>query len=390
MRRRRGAAGLLAWLLAAAAWGDPPARQDIDAWAREIAERHRQIALEAAGSRSGEAPDATAAAAVVAGQAAQAGRQVATQNPPGSTGTGKAPDGFWLFVSRSLGAAALREIFAAASRDGMTVVFRGIPEGARLADGLRDLQEMAASLDPPPGVILDPGKWREWQVDIAPTLILVEGGEPIARVSGMTDPAWMQGRIASGARGDLGVRGPAEPPSEQDLIAVLQERAAGLDFAALKQRAIERYWERATLYPLAPAEQDSRREIDLSVRVERHITTSSGAVVARAGQVIDPLASRPFGLRLVVFDATRPAEVGFASRQLAEHPDAVPIATAVERARGWEGLRELEDALGHPVYLLTPDVLARFDLRHTPSVVFAEGGRVWVAEHRLDTGEGAD
>lgn len=384
------ASALLLGGSALAAPEETAAPSEVAGWAREIAEQHRAMVADAAsrapdqGPAAGAGPAGASATLRVAGQDSRPDAGGTAPGPGRTASSGKPADGAWLFASRSLGSAALREIFAAASRDGMTVVFRGVPEGARLADGLRDLQEMAASLDPSPAVILDPGRWREWQVDLAPTLMLVEDGNPVARVRGMTDPGWLERAVASGARGDLGTQGPIEAPSEPDLIAVLQERAADLDFAALKQRAVQRYWERAPLYPLSPAEQDLERAIDLSVRVERDIKTASGTVVARAGQVIDPLAVRPFTLRLVVFDATRPVEVAFAGRQLAEHADALLIATALDRERGWDGLRALEEALDRPVYLLTPDLRDRFALRHTPSVVEACGpGRVCVRETAL-------
>ena len=62
------------------------------------------------------------------------------------------------------------------------------------------------------------------------------------------------------------------------------------------------------------------------------------------------------------------------------------LATRLERSRGWEGLASVEDSLDAPVYLLTPDVRARFALERVPAFVEARGRVFVVVEVPPETG----
>jgi hypothetical protein len=56
------------------------------------------------------------------------------------------------------------------------------------------------------------------------------------------------------------------------------------------------------------------------------------------------------------------------------------LATRFERRLGWDGLTSVEDALDAPVFLLTPDVRARFALERVLAFVEARGNHFLVAE----------
>ena len=96
----------------------------------------------------------------------------------------------------------------------------------------------------------------------------------------------------------------------------------------------------------------------------------------------------PFTQRLVVFDATDESQVTTAKRLGREAGDlrVLYLATRLERTTGWEGLASVEDILDAPVYLLTPDVRARFALERVPAFVEARGREFIVAEVPPETG----
>jgi len=84
----------------------------------------------------------------------------------------------------------------------------------------------------------------------------------------------------------------------------------------------------------------------------------------------------------VVFDATDERQVATArllGREAGERR-VLYLVTQLERSRGWEGLTSVEDVLDAPVYLLTPDVRARFALERVPAFVEARGRVFIVAE----------
>jgi conjugal transfer pilus assembly protein TraW len=288
-----------------------------------------------------------------------------------------------VLVSRSLGAAQLKEIFAfAADTPRARVVFRGVAEDESLLDFIRQIHGLLAGIDPVPEVVLDPTPFAAAAVDIAPVL-LAEGpvGE-LARIAGLADPLWLRTRVLAGERGDLGVRGPVKGVTEPDLIAELQRRLAAFNLEKLRGHALERYWQRVDFEAFPAAAEPRTREIDPTITAPRDVHTADGTLLVHAGEMVNPLDRLPFTQRLVVFDASDERQVATARRLGREAGElrVTYLATRLERRLGWEGLTSVEDALDAPVYLLTPDVRARFALERVPAFVEARGNLFLVAE----------
>lgn len=287
-----------------------------------------------------------------------------------------------VFLSRALGEQALREAFrAAAGRADTVVVFRGLAEGERLRDFVRAVAQWTAGIEPPPAVQLDPLAFRAGAVTTVPEIQVTEGGIELARVRGLTDPGWLLARIAAGARGDLGPQGPTVAVLEPDLIETLQRRLAALDLAQLRERALARFWTRADFVVLPEASAPRERRIDPSVVAGRDLLLPDGTLLVRAGERLNPLAHLPLTRRLVVFDATRPAQVA-AARRLGQVSGApvTYLATRLPRAEGWEALRRIEDTLAAPVYLLSAALRERLALERVPAEARAEGPLLVVRE----------
>jgi conjugal transfer pilus assembly protein TraW len=288
-----------------------------------------------------------------------------------------------VLVSRSLGAAQLKELFAfAADTPRARVVFRGLAEDESLMDFVRQIHALLAGLDPVPEVVLDPTPFAAAGVDIAPVLVAEGPGGELARVAGLADPLWLRTRVLAGERGDLGVRGPVKAVTEPDLIAELQRRLAALDLKALREQALARYWSRVGFEDLAVATESRTRTIDPTITAPREVRTADGTLLVRAGERVNPLERLPFTQRLVVFDASDARQVATAKRlgREAGARRVTYLATRLERRFGWEGLNSVEDTLDAPVYLLTPDVRARFALERVPAFVEAHGAVFRVAE----------
>ena len=326
-------------------------------------------------ARYGQTPSAVAAC----DDLGQACGMPQTPRAPGA-GTDAGPDiVYTVFVSRSLGAAALRTIFASARGPDVRIVLRGVHPGEPMMDAIRDIQALLKDLDPLPNVALDPTPFRDAGVTVVPVIIARDATGELARVSGLSAPDWLRVKLRAGARGDLGVRGPVAAISEPDLIAELQRRLAALDLNALREGAIGRYWQRATFASLPLVTVARERRIDPTITASADLLLPDGTPLIHAGQTVNPLEHLPFTQRLVVFDASDPRQVETARRlgQTAGTQRPFYLVTALERARGWEGLRAVEDQLDAPVYLLTPDVRTRFALERVPSLVEARG-RVFV------------
>ncbi|MBK1700216.1 TrbC family F-type conjugative pilus assembly protein [Thiococcus pfennigii] len=317
--------------------------------------------------------------------AVPAGTAAGQTSEPGSAVTERWAEDIQLtvLVSRSLGAAQLKELFAfAADTPRARVVFRGLAEDESLMDFVRQIHALLAGLDPVPEVVLDPRPFTAAGVDIAPVL-LAEGPEgELARVAGLADPLWLRARVLAGERGDLGVRGPVKAVTEPDLIEELKRRLVALDLQALREQALARYWSRVGFEDLPVATEPRTRTIDPTITAPREVRTADGTWLVRAGDTVNPLERLPFSQRLVVFDASDARQVATA-RRLGREAGArrvTYLATRLERRLGWEGLSSVEDTLDAPVYLLTPDVRARFALERVPAFVEARGDLFRVAE----------
>ncbi|CRI66360.1 conserved exported hypothetical protein [Thiocapsa sp. KS1] len=332
-------------------------------------------------------PDASARAGEALGTAERERmhRLTSVQMPavPDATATATPTQTITLLVSRALGAAALRDIFATAARPDVRVVFRGVAEGEPLMDFMRGIHAELQGLDPMPAVELDPTPFREAGAEVVPLMILSGPDREIARVAGLSDPAWLRAQVAAGRTGDLGVRGPVEAISEPDMLEEIARRVAALDLAALREQALARYWTRAVFEHLPAAREARTRVIDPMIEAKADIALPDGTLLVRSGERLNPLDRLAFGLRLVVFDPTEPAQVQTA-RTLGESAGTlrpVYLATRLDRAAGWEGFRALEDALDETVYLLTPDVRERFALERVPASVESAGRVFLVREH---------
>lgn len=303
---------------------------------------------------------------------------------------------FVLYASTSLGEAGLLDILEeAAGRDDVLVVFRGMKPGQKVQAFIRELHALARRFDEgkQPHIVIDPNRFRSAGVTVAPTLTLEENGQILAKVRGVIGTAWLQSKTENKPNDgekirDLGTHGPTREIVEVDLIEEMQRRVAQIDWAARKREALARFWERTTFHELPEATEDRLRQIDLTVTALRDVTAPDGTVIVQAGQRVNPLDQLPFTQRLVVFDATRPAQVELAKRQGREagYGRVTYIATRLDRVAGWESLEKIETDLGAPVYLLTPDLRDRFRLERVPALVEAKDKRFVIREFKVGGG----
>lgn len=301
-----------------------------------------------------------------------------------------------VFASLSLGEKGLDDILTAVSgQHDAVIVFRGIPDGMNLGEGVKAIQALAAKKTPVPNIIINPELFKTYKVTSVPTILMLEdqplpGEQPnvVAQVSGLSDPGWLAREVESGEKGDLGVKGPVEVISEPDLIEVAKSRLVKIDWQEKKDKAIERFWTKQNFNELPRASKDRVREIDPSVMITTDISAPDGTVFAYAGDVINPLCdpkdvckpgTRPFTQAVVVFDPLDKKQIELLARKLPEIKQLpgvqriTYIATALDKEKGWDSYKEVTDRFDSPVYLLTPDLIARFQLERTPSVITARG-----------------
>jgi conjugal transfer pilus assembly protein TraW len=301
----------------------------------------------------------------------QASIGVESASPPDPK-TPSRSEGRWLLLSFAMPEADLKAALRFAAAHGVTAAFRGVEPGGTLNDFFRRVHGLVRDIQPTPAVTLDPFLFRSHAATVAPTLVSAVGG-PARSVSGLLDIAWLDRQEP----GRHGVRGPAVPVSETDLVEEMRNRMAKIDWEAEKARAVAGYWRRAQWLDLPETQREAERAFDPSVRVTRDIPLPDGGTLARAGDLFNPQKAMPLSRVLVFFDATRPGQV---KRALALGKEAagrrrpvVYLTSRIDPARGWGHLADLHRDFDGPVYLLNESVARRFRVERLPAVLEGRG-----------------
>lgn len=258
------------------------------------------------------------------------------------------------------------------------VVFRGIRDIDNFAASVFEIQKLAATQSPMAKVVLDPTLFRDYGVTKVPTIIYLDEDKQseIARVSGLAQPNWLVSKVESGKGGDFGARGPVEDILERDLIEVMQEKVAAIDWAEKKENAIKRFWDKQQFIDLIRARKLRTRYLDPSIVMSDDLRDADGNVLVARGTVINPLELRPFTQAVVVFDPLDHKQIGLVEQRLADlaktYPRVTLVVTQFDRAEGWDSYKSITNHFDAPVFKLTPDLLSRFELEYVPSIITAE------------------
>jgi len=282
------------------------------------------------------------------------------------------------FASLSLGPEGLDDVIYAASKipDSM-VVFRGVRDVNKFAKSVFEIQSLAGKQSPMANVLIDPTLYRDYGITKVPTILYLneEKTSEVARVAGLSNAEWLIRNVNAGNSGDLGVRGPVEDILEKDLIEVMQNKVAGINWVEKKENAIKRFWERQEFIELPRAPKSRRRYLDPSIIITNDIRDAAGNIIVFQGTSINPLELRSFTQAVVVFDPLDSRQLALVDEKLPEliknYPRVTLIVTRFDRAEGWESYKSITDHFDAPVFKLTSDIYSRFDLEFTPVVITA-------------------
>ncbi|RJX72633.1 pilus assembly protein [Pseudomonas sp. LS-2] len=313
----------------------------------------------------------------------------AKNTPVTPEGTGQEPEAsvprkYQVFVSWSLGEADIKNLLLEYNQDRtVELVFRGIPDGLSLQDSLAKIQRLSLLTKSDTPVLINPVPFEESAIDVVPQVRKVEGKKTIFVVPGTTSISAAEGQFEKFKSVKLPSIGPVLKIAERDLIEVMQERLAKVDFAKLKDKALGRFWTNQTFTDLPPAPSNRTRSLDPTIIVPQEMAGADGTVIHKAGDRINPLDIRPFTQRLVIIDPSIPKQIQFARSQVEKYGRAqnvVVILSEVDRSAGWAGFTDVQDKVGHAVYILKDDVRTRFSIDYTPSVVTADNKKFYIEE----------
>lgn len=288
------------------------------------------------------------------------------------------------FVSISLGEQSLLRIFheAGLDRNRNLVVIQGVKNGSKLPAGLQPYYDIVEAVDNPPTFVLDPGLFENFGITNVPAIVSVDKTKPIleqegvARVYGLESANFLYEQIEKGNIGDLGIKGNIAKIEEPNLIEVMKNKLQLVDWEQKKRDAVNNYWNAQKFNTLPTASETVVRFLDPSVVLTKKLTDSEGLTILEKGTVVNPLEKLPFNRIIIVFNPTIEDEVTFVKQQLEDltiqDGRVVLIASEFDRTGSWEWYENITESFNRPVYKLLPDVIKRWDVRFTPTIITAE------------------
>lgn len=180
-------------------------------------------------------------------------------------------------------------------------------------------------------------------------------------------PAWGLDALSPNSR-----LGPTYPIQERDMIEEIQAKLKGMEksgrLSELQREAVAR--SRRSVEAPAPVASVRKTTMprtfyfDPSMRVPRDIVTPDGAVIARAGERINPLDHISLSQHLVFFDQRDAAQVKQALALIDRYQGAVkPILV------GGEPLRLMRQWKKQVYFDQGGRLVARFGIRQVPALV---------------------
>lgn len=294
-----------------------------------------------------------------------------------------------VYVSRSMPAAQMKQILAIAQgQPDMVVALRGLLPNEKI-DGLVRWVVSTGNLDkdsPPPNVVIDPVAFKKNNVTFVPVIEKLDAdGNAVAWVRGSASVRFLEDEIGRGKKGDLGKIGVVSKVVERDIIEVSKER---MDVAKITEEAKNKfrtYWQRQTLFELPRASVNRKRIVDPSVVLEEGLTAPDGTVIAYPGEKVNPMDVMPFDMVLVVIDAIDARQVRWASELIKRlgGRQVMILTTNMPKSENWDFYVKTVVKLNEPLYVITEDIIDRFQIERVPSMVVGRKSHLEVFEYKL-------
>lgn len=332
----------------------------------------------------------------------------------------------WIFVSSSMPDHQIKEVLEIAAEWGGRVIYRGLrPQDRGLSDMMKGLWKLKTKLakaqeeirehaENPEKMVkinkaaiyMDPMAFDRFSIDQVPTMVYErkqpDGSKLIGKVKGLVSASYLQNETESvaaepdydGTEVFLGEMGTIFPIKERSFIEESKSRIAAIDWDRKQKEAIERHWHNRTFNELPPAGKDRVFDFDPSVVVTADVKATNGVVLAKKGEVINPL--KPFKghdivpahLTMFIFDATDEKEVEFVKYMATNKARGKVklIATRIDKNRGFDHISDLNKKFTYNVTLLNKEIIDRFNVEVTPTrIMSTDAGMFKINEYSQQT-----
>lgn len=293
-----------------------------------------------------------------------------------------------LFASFGVPEYTLKSMLKAAVQSDIPtrIVFRGLKDkDGSLKEASLAIQKLIASakLDKQPKVQIDPRLFNQYSVQYAPTMVYRGNGKTVSGSGLESIETFVQEARETKQSGSLGSFSDVYPIKERDILEVIQERLAKIDWEAKKRDAIGRFFKRQQM-PLTELNQDDdiRYAIDPRVRFTRDQTDNRGNIYAKAGEIVDPTQSMPFTTTMYVVDGRSERQLRWLEATLDPTQSGMQyiLLSALPSSKDFEEFGRLQKRFGRRLYLLQADMLKKFQMEHVPAKVEILKGQIRITE----------
>lgn len=287
--------------------------------------------------------------------------------------------GLTIFASFSMPDYVLKDTLMEASRTNARVVFNGLKRGTEnIVQTQAALKQLVKSLNinPEPLVTLDPEAFTQYRVQSVPTMIY-RTPKKFSQISGTLNVDYFMREISKNPDVDiLPSAGKTFQVQERNLIEEMQDRSDHYDWEGAKKRALASAWRNQYMANLPTALEHKVWYIDPTVRITKDIRDRQGNVLAREGEMINPLNRYPGKVTMLIFDPSNENQIKWAKAtysKLLGNGKIMPIATRLNVETGWDQLNDLRGQFNGKVYLIKKEIEERFHIKATPSIVSVVG-----------------
>jgi len=278
-----------------------------------------------------------------------------------------------IFASFSMTDDALRQVFIRAKQQDAEVYFKGMHKSHKqINETMQMVRRIGQGIENPPMTRLNPEAFEKYGVTSVPT-ILYRDEDSYAMASGILNLGWVQDKAESTDENlSLGNFGPTSEVEERSILEVFKERLAKIDWEQKKRDAKEQFWVKKQFNTLPRAQEDTTFYIDPTVRAQSDIKTPDDRVLARKGEVVNPLKGRSIGVTMLIFDARDNKQVEWVSGQLESgklEGQVMVMATQIQRKKGWDHLQALHDHFKRRIFIMPKEMINKFQLTGAPAIV---------------------
>lgn len=281
-----------------------------------------------------------------------------------------------IFASFSMTDDALRQVFVRAKQQDAEVYFKGMHSShTKINETMQMVRRIGQGIDKPPMTRLNPKAFEKYGVTQVPT-ILYRDEDSYAKASGILNLGWVKEK-AEGSEEDLslGSFGPTSEVTERSILEVFKERLAKVDWEQKKRDAKAKFWKKKDFHTLPKAQEDKTFYIDPTVRAQSDIKTPDDRVLARKGEVVNPLKGRSMGVTMLIFDARDNKQVEWVAKQLGSgqlEGQVMVMTTQIQRKKGWDHLQALHDHFKRRIFVMPKEMVHKFQLTGAPAIVSTE------------------